>query len=64
MPEPKPKPKKVGRPKLSDGGTKEQIIPVRFNSEDIKCITTAARVSGLTVAEWIRERIRKDIHGG
>ncbi len=63
-PQTKRKSRPVGRPKLAKGEAKGKIVPVRFTADDIKCITAAARVSKLTVSQWIRERIEKDIHAG
>ena len=51
---PQPKPKKMGRPKLPKGEAKGRIVPIRFNSHDIKRMETAAKASGKTVSEWIR----------
>ena len=50
----KPKPKKIGRPKLPKGDVKGHIVPIRFNSNDIKRIESAAKASHVTVSEWIR----------
>jgi hypothetical protein len=51
---PQPKPKKIGRPKLPKGEAKGRIVPIRFNTTDIKRIESAARASQQTVSEWIR----------
>ena len=51
---PQPKPKKIGRPKLPKGEAKGRIVPIRFNTTDLKRIESAARASQQTVAEWIR----------
>jgi predicted HicB family RNase H-like nuclease len=48
------KPKKVGRPKLAKGEAKGKIVPVRFNAEDLKKVTAAAKAKKQTVSEWIR----------
>ncbi len=53
----KPKPKKIGRPKLPKGEAKGRIVPVRFNADDLKRIEHAARASRQTVSEWIRGAI-------
>jgi hypothetical protein len=50
----KPKPKKMGRPRLPKGEAKGTIIPVRFNVEDRKRVERAARASKQTVSDWIR----------
>ena len=57
MQQPKPKPKKIGRPVLPKGEAKGQIVPVRFKAEDIKKITVAAKKSNQTVSEWIRSTL-------
>jgi hypothetical protein len=48
------KPKKVGRPKMAKGEAKGKIVPIRFNTEDLKRITNAAKANRQTVSEWIR----------
>jgi hypothetical protein len=48
---------KIGRPKLPKGEAKGRIVPVRFNTEDLKRIESAARASQKTVSEWIRGTI-------
>lgn len=55
--------KKVGRPKLPKGYAKGRIVPVRFNAEDIKKITGAAKASKKTVSEWIRSTLYAAIEG-
>ena len=49
-----PKPKKIGRPKLPKGEAKGRIVPIRFNTADIKRIEAMARANEQTVSEWIR----------
>jgi hypothetical protein len=48
------KPKKMGRPKLPKGEAKGRVVPIRFNSADLKRIESAAKASQKTVSEWIR----------
>lgn len=48
------KPKKMGRPKLPTGHAKGRIVPIRFNTSDLKRIESAAKASHKTVSEWIR----------
>ena len=48
---------KVGRPKLPKGEAKGRIVPVRFTGDDLKAMEQAARVSKVTVSEWIRSTI-------
>ena len=54
---PAQKPKKVGRPKLAKGEAKGKIVPVRFNAEDLKKVTAAAKASKQTVSEWVRSTL-------
>lgn len=52
-----PKPKKVGRPKMAKGEAKGKIVPIRFNAEDIKRVTMAAKANKQTVSEWVRSTL-------
>jgi hypothetical protein len=52
-----PKPKKAGRPKMAKGEAKGKIVPVRFNAEDLKRVTAAAKANKQTVSEWVRSRL-------
>ena len=54
---PQSKPKKMGRPKLPKGEAKGRIVPIRFNSADIKQIESVAKANHKTVSEWIRGAI-------
>ena len=54
MPNLKPKPKKVGRPKLPKGSAKAGSIKVRLSPEEQKRIEAAAKASKQTVSDWIR----------
>ena len=56
------KAKKLGRPKLPRGQAKGRIVPVRFTSEAIKAVETAARAKNQTVSEWIRRTLETAIH--
>ena len=57
MPAAKPKPKKVGRPKLPKGAAKGKAVQVRFTAEDFKKVTGAAKAKKLSVSEWIRSTL-------
>lgn len=57
MPEPKPKPKKVGRPKLPKGAAKSSAVNLRFNAVYRKKIDAAAKAQKITVSEWMRSVI-------
>ncbi|MHB8624443.1 MAG: hypothetical protein ACYC9J_10865 [Sulfuricaulis sp.] len=51
------KPKKVGRPRLSKKEAKARIVPVRFNPDDLKAITEAAKANNQTLSDWIRSTL-------
>jgi predicted HicB family RNase H-like nuclease len=52
-----PKRKKAGRPPLPKGEAKGRIVPVRFNADDLRAITVAAKAKKQTVSEWIRSTL-------
>jgi hypothetical protein len=58
---PRSKPKKMGRPKLPKGDAKGQIVPIRFNANDVKRIESAAKANQKTVSEWIRELVATEL---
>ncbi len=51
------KPRKVGRPKMAKGEAKGKIVPVRFNAEELKKVTAAAKANKQTVSEWVRSTL-------
>jgi uncharacterized protein (DUF1778 family) len=53
-----PKPKKIGRPKLTKEEMKTKIVPVRFDPEDFKIVTAAAKAENQTLSAWIRHVLR------
>jgi hypothetical protein len=53
------KTKKMGRPKLPKGQAMGKIVPVRFEPDDLKLVTAAARISNKTLSEWIRGALRE-----
>jgi predicted HicB family RNase H-like nuclease len=55
------KPRKVGRPALPKGHAHARIVPVRFNAELFKAITTAAKENKKSVSEWIRSTLHAAI---
>ena len=57
MPKPKPEPKKLGRPKLSEADAKGRIVPVRFRNDELDKITKAAKKNKQTVSQWIRSTL-------
>jgi hypothetical protein len=60
---PKLKPRSVGRPKLPKGEAKGKIVPIRFNPDDLKRVTAAAKARKLTVSEWIRSTLEANLNG-
>jgi hypothetical protein len=52
-----PRQKKVGRPLLPKGEAKGKIVPIRFNAEDLKKVTSAAKANQQTVSEWVRSTL-------
>jgi hypothetical protein len=63
MPNLKPKPKKIGRPKMAKGEAKGSIVPVRFSPEERKRVEAAAKASNLNVSQWIRSTLSAAIGG-
>jgi hypothetical protein len=59
VPEPKPEPRKPGRPKLSESEAKGRIVPIRFAPESIQRIENAARLSNERVSEWVRRSLEE-----
>jgi uncharacterized protein (DUF1778 family) len=57
MPQPKPKPRRVGRPTLPKGHAKASKIQVRLSPKEQARIEAAAKAKGQTVSEWIRSLI-------
>ncbi len=57
MPTSKPKPKKIGRPRLAKKDAKGSIVPVRFKAEDLEKIAKAAKAKNQTVSEWVRSTL-------
>jgi hypothetical protein len=53
----KPKPKKMGRPRLPNGAAKGRIVPVRFSDEELERITAAASANDQKLSEWIRSTL-------
>ncbi len=60
MPQPKPKPKKAGRPPLPKGSAKVGTLRVRVTPEELKTIEAAAKTKKMTVSEWIRSTLLKE----
>ena len=47
-----------GRPPKGSGETKAQLLQIRLNAEEKRAFEDAARLSGLAVSAWVRERLR------
>jgi uncharacterized protein (DUF1778 family) len=47
---------------MPKGTTKGRIVPVRFTSEAIKAVESAAKAKGQTVSDWIRNTLEAAIH--
>jgi hypothetical protein len=58
MANPKPKLKKRGRPRMAKEDAKGKIVPVRFELDDYKLVTAAAKVGKQTLSAWIRHTLR------
>jgi uncharacterized protein (DUF1778 family) len=54
MPQPKPKPKKAGRPSLPKGHAKVGTLRVRVTPDELKKLNAAAKTKGQTVSDYIR----------
>ena len=52
---------KVGRPKLPKGEAKGRIVPVRFNTENLRAIEAAAKANKQSLSEWIRSTLNAAI---
>jgi len=57
MPDPKPKPKKVGRPALPKGGAKAETLRIRVTPADLRAFEGLAKARKQTVSEWIRSTL-------
>jgi uncharacterized protein (DUF1778 family) len=53
----KPKPKKVGRPKLAKGSAKAEMLRVRTTPDELKAFDRAAKASNQKRSEWIRSTL-------
>jgi predicted HicB family RNase H-like nuclease len=56
-----PKPKKVGRPVLPKGNAKAVMLRVRVTPAELRAIEVAAKETGKTVSEWIREKLASSV---
>jgi hypothetical protein len=53
----KKRPRK-GRPKLPKGDAKARIVPVRFDRDDLRLVSAAAKANNEGLSEWIRKILR------
>jgi hypothetical protein len=51
--------KRRGRPRGSTGQAKTEVVQFRVNSLEKQGFEEAAKIAGLSVSSWIRERIRQ-----
>jgi hypothetical protein len=49
--------RKPGRPKLPKGEAKGKIVPVRFATDRLRAVESAAKAKNQTVSEWVRSTI-------
>ncbi len=59
----KPKPKKVGRPKLPKGEGKEKLLALRLHADLLHRVSAAAQTGNVTVSEWIRIALEANLNG-
>jgi uncharacterized protein (DUF1778 family) len=57
MQQPKPKPRKVGRPVLPKGHARASKIQVRLSPDEQQRVEAAATAKNQTVSEWVRSTI-------
>ena len=55
--QPKPAPKKAGRPPLPKGNAKAVMLRVRVTAEELKAVESIAKSKGQTVSEWLRSKV-------
>jgi hypothetical protein len=48
---------KIGRPKLPKGEAKGRIVPIRFNTNDLRVITKQSKSTQQSISEWIRDQV-------
>ncbi len=50
---------KRGRPKNPDGLVKRRVLQLRLLDAEKQAFSEAAKISGLSLSSWARERLRK-----
>ncbi len=63
MPDPKPKPKKVGRPALPKGSAKAETLRIRVTPAELRTFAGLAKARKQTVSEWDSQHVECSIGG-
>lgn len=50
---------KRGRPKNPDSSVKRRVVQIRLSEAEKQLFSDAAKISGITLSSWARERLRK-----
>jgi uncharacterized protein (DUF1778 family) len=50
---------KIGRPKKPRGTTKEEYLELRLDAAEKQAFWDAAKLSGMALSVWVRERLRR-----
>ncbi len=50
---------KRGRPKNPDSLVKRRVVQIRLSEAEKQAFSDAAKISGLSLSSWARERLRK-----
>ena len=58
------KSKKVGRPKLAKGKARGKMTQFRLQPSERELFEKAAKEKGLTLSDWMRETLKREIKGG
>lgn len=58
----KPKPRKVGRPRLPKGEAMGKAVRVRMTPDNLKRMSAAAKAQKLSVSEWIRSTLEASLN--
>jgi len=63
VPNLKPKPRPVGRPKKAKGEARVETVRVRATPDELRAFDKAAKASKLQRSEWIRETLNAAAQG-
>jgi predicted HicB family RNase H-like nuclease len=55
------KPKKMGRPPLPKGETKDRVINVQLHPDQYAALSAKAAKNGQTVSQWVRSTINASL---